>query len=192
MITLRLTRPPSPARTGVWVGVAAITMSFAAYTSALIVRQGGAPDWRHITLPRILYLNTLVLLASSATLERGRSLLARDWQSHFPAASRGQRWLRLTLGLGGLFLAGQVVAWRQLAGQGLYLSTSPSSGFFYVLTSLHGLHLLGGITALVYALRRVRMPPPLAAAGVLDATALYWHFMDVLWLYLMLLLVLQF
>ena len=192
MVTLRLSRPPSPARTGVWVGIAAIAMSFAAYTSALIVRQGGAPDWRHITLPRILYLNTLVLLASSATLERGRRLITRAWESRFPASPSGQAWLRLTLGLGVLFLGGQVVAWRELVGQGLYLSTSPSSGFFYVLTSLHGLHLLGGITALIYTLRRVRMPPPLLASGALDATVLYWHFMDVLWLYLMLLLVLRF
>jgi cytochrome c oxidase subunit 3 len=192
MVTLRLSRPPSPARTGVWVGIAAIAMSFAAYTSALIVRQGGAPDWRHIALPRILYLNTLVLLASSATLERGRRLITRAGHSRFPASPSGQAWLRLTLGLGVLFLGGQVVAWRELVGQGLYLSTSPTSGFFYVLTSLHGLHLLGGITALIYTLSRVRLPPPLPSSGMLDATVLYWHFMDVLWVYLMLLLILRF
>jgi cytochrome c oxidase subunit 3 len=192
MATLRLTRPPSPARTGVWIGIAAITMSFAAYTSAFIVRQGGATDWQHIALPPILYLNTLVLLASSATLRHGRRLMELDAQWRVPAASRGVTWLRLTLGLGLLFLAGQIVAWRQLAAEGLYLSTSPSSGFFYVLTALHGLHLLGGIIALVYALRRVRVSRPLPPTGVLDATAVYWHFMDALWVYLLLLLVLGF
>jgi cytochrome c oxidase subunit 3 len=192
MVTLRLTPPPSPARTGVWVGIAAITMSFAAYTSAFVVRQGGATDWQHLNLPPILYLNTLVLLASSATLQRGRRLMEPDAQRRTPASSRGVTWLRLTLGLGLLFLAGQIVAWRQLAAEGLYLSTSPSSGFFYVLTALHGLHLLGGITALVYALRRLRVPAPVPPTGVLDATAVYWHFMDVLWVYLLLLLGLGF
>jgi cytochrome c oxidase subunit III len=192
MATLRLTRPPSPARTGVWLGIAAIMMSFAAYTSAFIVRQGGATDWQHITLPPMLYLNTLVLLASSATVERGRRLMEADAHWRTPAGSRGVTWLRLTLGLGLLFLAGQIVAWRQLAAEGLYLSTSPTSGFFYVLTALHGLHLLGGITALAYALRRLRAPITVPPTGVLDATAIYWHFMDGLWVYLLLLLGLGF
>src|SRR5579863_8913142 len=60
---------PAPAKTGIWVILAAITMTFAAFTSALVVRQGAALDWRHLTLPRILYFNTLALLASSMTLE---------------------------------------------------------------------------------------------------------------------------
>jgi cytochrome c oxidase subunit 3 len=192
MATLRLARPPSPARTRVWVGIAAIMMSFAAYTSAFVVRQGGATDWLHISLPPVLYLNTVVLLASSAALARGRRLMEADAQWRTPATSRGVTWLWLTIGLGVLFLAGQIVAWRQLVADGLYLSTSPTSGFFYVLTGLHGLHLLGGIAALVYALHRVRVPTPAPATGVLDATAVYWHFMDALWVYLLLLLVLWF
>lgn len=167
-------------------------MSFAAYTSAFVVRRGGSPDWQHLSLPPILYLNTLLLLASSATLERGRRLMAGDAPWRTPATSRGPGWLTLTLGLGLLFLAGQVIAWRQLAADGLYLRTGPSSGFFYVLTAVHGIHLLGGIAALVYALRRVRIPAALPPSGVLDATALYWHFMDVLWLYLLALLILTF
>ena len=67
---------PPPASTGIWVGLAAITMTFAAFTSALVVRQGGAPDWRHITLPSVLYLNTLVIIASSFTLEMSRRRVA--------------------------------------------------------------------------------------------------------------------
>src|SRR5271157_2017976 len=63
---------PPPASTGIWVVLASITMSFAAFTSALIVRQGGAADWHHLTLPPILYLNTLVLFASSFALEKAR------------------------------------------------------------------------------------------------------------------------
>ena len=95
----------------------------------------------------------------------------------------------VTLALGLLFVTGQVVAWRQLAAQGLFLATAPSSAFFYVLTALHGLHVLGGLGGLVYVLHRVRGttgPLPLAALG---AATLYWHFMGGLWLYLLVILV---
>ena len=90
-----------------------------------------------------------------------------------------------------MFVFGQVLAWRNLAGQGLFLATSPSSAFFYVLTALHGIHLLGGVAALAYVLRRARTAPAGSVVGALDAAALYWHFMAVLWLYLLLLLTLQ-
>jgi cytochrome c oxidase subunit III len=175
METLRM--PASTARTGVWIGIGAIAMSFAAYTSALMVRQDGAPDWQHLRLPPVLYLNTAVLLASSLTLALARR--------------RGVPWVGLTLGLGLLFLGGQVFAWKQLAAQGLYLASNPASSFFYVFTVLHALHLVGGIVALGYIMRRMRAAgdgPPLGALG---AVSLYWHFMGVLWLYLLLVLALR-
>jgi cytochrome c oxidase subunit 3 len=181
--TLKLTRPSSPARTGVWVGIAAITMSFAAYTSALVVRQGATPDWQHFKLPLILYPNTLILLASSWTLQRGRRAIS---------TSQGRTWLLLTLVLGLLFVGGQVIAWRELAAQGLFLNTNPSSSFFYVFTALHALHLLGGVTALGYVLALLYASGARPTLGALDATSLYWHFMDVLWLYLLVVLALWF
>jgi cytochrome c oxidase subunit III len=176
----------------VWIGIAAITMSFAAYTSALIVRQGATPDWQHFKLPPILYLNTLLLLASSGTLERGRKLILKEALWRTASASQAPAWLLLTLVLGLLFIAGQVFAWRDLAAQGLFLATNPSSAFFYVFTGLHALHLLGGVTALGYVLVRLRVSPAWPPMGALDATALYWHFMDVLWLYLLVVLALWF
>ena len=103
--------------------------------------------------------------------------------------AEGTRWLSITLALGLLFVVGQVLAWRSLAAQGLFLSTSPSSAFFYVFTALHGTHLLGGVVALAVVLGRATRAQ--AVAGALDAAALYWHFMAVLWLYLLLLLTLQ-
>ncbi|MEO8636646.1 MAG: cytochrome c oxidase subunit 3 [Gemmatimonadales bacterium] len=172
MATLKLT---SPARTGVWIGIATITMSFTAYTSAMVVRQGSGADWQHVALPRILYVNTLLLLLSSGTLEAGRRRLSVAW-------------LSITMALGLLFIAGQVLAWRELASLGVYLATNPASDFFYIFTALHGLHLLGGIVALGYVMVRLRVSrggPPLAA---LSAASLYWHFMAVLWLYLLLVL----
>ena len=179
MTSLRVTAPASPARTGVWIGIATITMSFTAYTSALVVRQGSGGDWQHFQLPPILYLNTLLLVASSATLEAGRRRTAVAG------------WLRLTLGLGLLFIVGQVLAWRDLAAQGLYLATNPSSAFFYVFTALHALHLLGGVVALGYVLARLRRAAGAVPVQALGAAALYWHFMTVLWLYLLLVLALR-
>ncbi|HTH65662.1 MAG TPA: cytochrome c oxidase subunit 3 [Gemmatimonadales bacterium] len=179
---------PAPARTGVWVGVLAISMTFAAITSAMVARAGATPDWQPFRLPVILYVNTVLLMLSSGTLESARSRLAQPE----PRAIGGTaaQWLLLTLGLGLLFIAGQLLAWRALARQGLFLSTAPSSAFFYLFTALHGLHLLGGVAALAYALRRVRMLGA-AAGDTLGAAALYWHFMTCLWVCLLLLLTIR-
>jgi len=161
-----------------WIAIAAISMTFAALTSAMVVRGSAAPDWRHFRLPPILYFNAAVLLASSAVLDAGRRRMAGYL-------------VRVTLGLGLLFVAGQVLAWRQLAAQGLFLATSPSSAFFYVFTALHGLHVLGGLGGLAYALRRLgRLAGP-GSVATLGAVALYWHFMDVLWLYVLVLLAIR-
>lgn len=189
--------PPSTARTGVWVGIAAITMSFAAYSSAMVIRQGPIPAWQHFTLPPILYLNTFVLAISSVTLELARrriggpfDRLGRIDLSQADAMRGRMRWLYVTLALGLAFLAGQYLAWTQLAAQGVFLSTSPSSSFFYVLTAVHALHLLGGLGALTYALRSLREDDGPRPVNVLGAAALYWHFMAVLWIYLFVILAL--
>jgi cytochrome c oxidase subunit III len=179
-------RPPEPAKTGIWVALAAITMSFAALTSALVVRQGAAIDWRHITLPPILYLNTLVLLASSVTLELARRRLtgyARGLESHI---SEPMRWLVITLSLGLLFVVGQYVAWLRLNAEGLYLATNPNSSFFYVFTGVHALHVLGGLCGLVYVITKLKRS--ILRRSTFVAASQYWHFMDILWLYLLLVL----
>ncbi len=187
----------SPARTGVWIGVAASAMIFAALTSALMVRKGAAADWRHIALPPILYFNTVILVASSATAALARRRLLATWivaadsRPGTVPAGTGLTWLYVTLGLGVLFVAGQLAAWRELAAQGVFLASNPSSSFFYVFTALHGLHLVGGVIALGYLIWRVRTAgddPPEQALG---AATLYWHFLDVLWLYLLLVLILR-
>lgn len=188
----RNTRPPNVAlserpersETGVWIGIFAIVMTFAALTSAMIVREGVALDWRHFQLPKILYLDTLILLASSWTLETAIAK-AKEGDEHFPA---GMNWLYLTLALGGIFVMGQVYAWRVLAGQGLYLATNPSSSFFYVFTAAHALHLIGGILGLAYLVYKLSRTKSAARTTGIRATCLYWHFMDGLWLYLFVLL----
>jgi cytochrome c oxidase subunit 3 len=177
---------PPPASTGIWVVLASITMSFAAFTSALIVRQGGANDWKHLTLPPILYLNTLVLIASSITLERARRQVGAYMKGPRDQAAPPSRWLYVTLALGFLFVAGQYIAWLQLRAQGLFLATNPNSSFFYVLTGIHALHVSGGLGGLARVIRKLNNST--LRKSTLDATSHYWHFMDALWVYLLLLL----
>ena len=177
---------PPPASTGIWVGIAAIAMTFAALTSALIVRRGGAADWRHFTIPSILYFNTILLIASSVTLEISRRRVADFMSNAEPKLTNPVRWLHLTLGLGFLFVIGQYIAWRQLSAQGVYLASNPNSSFFYVLTAAHALHVLGGLGGLIRVIRKFGNFS--LRRSTLDATSRYWHFMDVLWIYLLLLM----
>jgi cytochrome c oxidase subunit 3 len=177
---------PPPASTGMWVIFYAITMTFAALTSAMIVRKGASLDWRSFTLPSILYLDTALLLGSSVTLEIARRRVARFMGGIVIPGESPARWLYITLGLGLLFVTGQYVAWAQLRQEGLYLATNPSSSFFYLLTVAHALHILGGIIGLGYVIRKLDKSE--LRRSTLDAASRYWHFVDVLWVYLLLLL----
>jgi len=181
-----LDHSPPPASTAIWVVLFAVTMMFAAFTSALIVRKGSSLDWRSFTLPSILYFNTLLLLASSVTLEISRRRIATFMGGLRSQVESPARWLYITLFLGLLFVAGQYVAWSQLSAQGLYLATNPSCSFFYVLTATHALHVLGGLGGLVRVIRK--LGKSVLRRSTLDATSYYWHFMGVLWLYLLFLL----
>ncbi len=173
-------------RSGIWVGIFAITMSFMAFSSALFVREGSL-DWGHLVLPPILYLNTLVLLASSGTFELSRRRLEAHPGNRVGSSGAGIVWLLATLGLGAAFCAGQYIAWQNLRQQGIYLATNPNSSFFYVLTFIHVLHVTAGLLALVYVLGRLLLGGRLARRSFFENTAIYWHFMGVLWVYLLLL-----
>lgn len=177
---------PPASSSAIWVLIAAIIMTFAALSSALIVRQGSAADWQHLSLPRILYLNTLVLFASSFTLEIARRRFKSLKSAVTQELARIRLWLYVTLGLGFLFLAGQWAAWTLLRSQGLYLATNPNSSFFYVLTVAHALHILGGLAGLTYVVHKLARQT--LRKHTLDAAARYWHFVDLLWIYLLCLL----
>ena len=177
---------PPASSTAIWVVLFAIMMMFAAFTSALVVRKGGAPDWRSFTLPSILYFNTVLLLASSATLELSRRRIATFMGGLNSQVKNPARWLYITLLLGLFFVAGQYVAWRQLRSEGIYLATNPSSSFFYLLTVVHAIHVLGGLTGLTYVIRKLSKSTLRRSQMV--AAARYWHFMGILWVYLLLLL----
>jgi cytochrome c oxidase subunit 3 len=178
-----LPRIPSRAYfTAVQLSLAGIIMFFMALTSSFLVRKGLGDDWVSFELPRILWFNTLVLIASGVTIQIAKSQLRKGLTDSFG------RWWGITIALGLLFLGGQLIAWRELAAQGVFMITNPSSSFFYLLTALHGLHLLGGIVALGYVAvrdwRRSRITKPIAASLV----SIYWHFMDGLWIFLLALL----
>ena len=172
--------------TGIWIGIAAITMTFAAFTSAMLVRQGSANDWRHFAFPVILYFNTVVLAASSVTLQMAKRRFSRlDYEGHGEARSTVTA-LYGTLALGCTFVFGQYAAWQQLRSEQLYLSSAPSSSFFYVFTALHALHVLGGLLGLAYVIGKLHRG--VLKANTLAAASQYWHFMGLLWLYLLILL----
>ncbi|MEJ2008818.1 MAG: heme-copper oxidase subunit III [Acidobacteriota bacterium] len=181
--------PPTPLgayRIGMWVALVSISMLFLALTSAMMVRAMGSTDWVHTAVPPILYFNTFVLILSSFTFEVSRRSLMKEESRAFV------RWLYLTTALGITFVAGQLIAWRELAAQGLYIGTNPSSSFFYVLTAAHGIHILGGILALLYLVIRTRKIILIPRKRIaVEVTALYWHFMDGLWIYLLILLMVK-
>ena len=174
-------------RIGMWVAMASILMLFTALSSAYIVRAASSSDWQPLAMPRILLLSTALILISSGTLETARRKLKNAVGNTY------KPWLLLTSILGLGFLGSQLLAWRQLVRQGVYVASNPHSSFFYLLTAAHGVHLLGGLAALAYLLIRSRAPQEnqLAATQAqarADAVALYWHFMDFLWIYLFVLL----
>jgi cytochrome c oxidase subunit 3 len=178
--------PPASARrvsfTGLYVLLAASTMVFAALTSALVVRRGLSDDWASMAKPQILWVNTAVLLASSLALEMARRALKAGVRGRF------NTWWSIGTALGLLFLGGQFLAWQQLKNAGVFISSNPSSSFFYVLTASHAFHLLGGVIALIYVDVQAllfRLGP--AKRTAVDISAVFWHFLDGLWLYLMLL-----
>jgi cytochrome c oxidase subunit 3 len=169
--------------TGMTVGLGGILMFFMALVSAYIVRKGiPNADWRPLTVPRILWLNTAILIASSFALVRARRCFRASDEQGF------RHWWGLTTVLGVFFLIGQLIAWRQLAAAGLFLSTNPSSSFFYVFTAAHGLHLLGGVLALSSIM--FRPTHRLTRSTATEVASMYWHFMDGLWVFLFLLFLL--
>lgn len=174
---------PSPKRyyTGMALAIVSILMFFMALASAFLARRGNG-NWVPVHIPVILWINTAVLLASSATLELARHRLSQGRVSVYKSL-----WLVTTV-LGVAFLIGQVAAWRLLASQGIYLASNPASSFFYIITGAHALHLFGGVAALLYVAKRNFDQAQVSRTVAAEVTSYYWHFMDALWLFLLVLL----
>ena len=196
------------ARLGMAVLLAPISMLFVSFTSAYVVRQGlptldeksgqYVRDWTSVNLPvSLLLVNTLLLVVSTFTMEMARRQMARRTVLNpvqgIPGVSIGNEkrfpWLSATVVLGFGFLVGQWTAWRELASQGVYLATTPSSSFIYLMTASHAVHLFGGIVALLTALVMSLRHGSLERQYItVDAASWYWHFMALLWIYVFALL----
>jgi len=166
--------------TGMALLLGGVLMFFMAFVSAFVVRKGlSGGDWQPIELPRALWLGTAALVASSFTVFQSRRRLAVHDQAGF------RRWWIATAVLGVVFFASEAVAWTKLARAGVTIDASASASFLYVFAGAHAVHLLGGIAALFVVLfmssRRVTRD---TASQVVS---LYWQFMNVLWVFLLLL-----
>jgi cytochrome c oxidase subunit 3 len=165
------------------IAVLFITVGFAYFE-----RSRSAVNWQHIQIPHLLWLSTALILASGWALETARGALERNSNGSYV------RWLEITVAIGLAFLGSQLFAMRELMAQGLYLRHNPHSSLFYVVTGAHGLHLLGGIAALCYLLLRASLRPELIRTdhrrqrSRTAVSALYWHFLTILWLGLFLFL----
>jgi cytochrome c oxidase subunit 3 len=168
-------------RFGLWLFLGTVTMLFIGFTSAYILRRA-ALDWRPLAAPPVLWLSTSALFLSSMALE-----LARRRHAAFDLAG-ALRWFGATGLLGVLFVAGQVAAWRALSAAGVFLSSHPHSSFFYLLTGVHVVHVTAGLVWYAAALGALRRRAAAPGSDPLRLFATYWHFLAVLWGYLLFLL----
>jgi cytochrome c oxidase subunit 3 len=188
--------------------LSSVVMIFVSLTTAYVVRKAGpvwdparndyVSNWVPTTLPvETLLVNTFILLLSSLTLEIARRRAAEDVVlapiARIPgirvAANRCLLWLWVTILLGLMFLGGQYLAWHQLGLSQVNVESNVSRSFFFILTGVHAVHLMGGLLALIYAgITSWMHRPPETRRIVIDVTAWYWHFMGVLWIYVFALL----
>ena len=178
-------RREETAQLGLWIFLATVTMLFAAFTSAYLVRQGG-DDWSRVELPRILWVSTLILAASSVAVERAR--LSAD-QRRWTEASAA---MAIALTLGVAFLAAQATAWRSLMAAGVYLPATPHSSFFYMMTGVHALHVVAALLVLLWGAIRTwdgtgRRDLP-RWRQVMSRCRTFWHFLLGVWIYLFVIL----
>lgn len=176
-----------PKKLALWVALVSLVMMFTALTSAYVVRRA-AGNWLEFDIPSIFYINTLVIIASSITLHAAYIAFKREATLAFKAL------LSTTFVLGITFVALQLVGYDLMAAQGLDIKINPSVSFIYAISGLHALHVIGGIAVLAVALvlafiKGTEQSP--ARSLRLQLTLTYWHFVDILWIYLIVFLSLQ-
>lgn len=175
--------PPSRRyATAIVLAMISIFMFFMAIVAAFIFLRATNHDWVPLRLPGIVWFDTIVLITSSAVIELARRRLS------FGEVQKFQKLWLLATGLGLIFLAGQLIAWRELVQQGLYVASTQASSFFYIFTGLHGLHLFGGICALLFVGIRKFENAHVSRAAAAEVASYLWHFLDGLWIFLLALL----
>ncbi len=165
---------------GMIVLMCASTMTFGALIAAMILRRSLNNDWHSMPVPRMLWWNTAGLVVSSVAFDLARRFLAKNRRVLF-----NWYWSAGSL-LGTLFLIGQVLAWRELYARGYFLAGGLATAFFYVITWTHALHVVGAIAAVYYVeFRALRFELGPSRRTMVAVSALFWHFLDVMWLCIM-------
>ncbi len=176
-----------PMKLALWVGIVSLIMMFTALTSAYIVRRA-AGNWLEFSIPTIFYVNTLVIVVSSLTLHAAYVAFKRE------ASGAYKILLTISFLLGIAFLVLQYLGWEELAASGVPLRINPSGDFIYAISWLHALHVVGGLAALMVTLvmaYAIRLRRTNARQLRLELVLTYWHFVDALWIYLIVFLSLQ-
>jgi cytochrome c oxidase subunit 3 len=169
--------------------LAFVTVTFAALILIFVLRSRNAFNWTHILLPPLLWVDTLLLIASSVTFSIGHRKLRVNDQLAF------YHWVRYTAVLGLLFLAGQVLVWWQILASGQLVRNNPHSSFFFIFSGMHGVHILAGLAGLGALLYRTHEPASgpkwqMHTRVLANAVAIFWHYLDGLWVVLFALLLL--
>lgn len=179
-------RPRKPSQhiysTAITLAMVSILVFFLGLCTAFVVLKHVSVAWVPLRIPKILLLNTAILLTSSYTLERARKHLSGSDPSRF------QKLWRIATALGVLFLLGQLIAWLQLFASGIYIASDQATSFFYIFTAAHAVHLLGGVAALSYVAFRNFDKAKIPRDTAVQVSSYYWHFMDGLWIFLLALL----
>ena len=181
------TRPLAmhPKKFALWIFIASVLMIFAALTSAYIVRQADG-NWMLFDLPDSFWITSAIILASSVTMHWAY------WSAKKDNLEATKLAISLTSVLGLAFLIGQYIAWGDLVERNVYFVGNPSGSFVYVLSGLHGLHIVGGVVFLFIVLvATFRFKVHSRSLDQIEMCATYWHFLDGLWLYLFVFLLLN-
>ena len=174
-----------PKKFALWLFVVTVVMIFAAMTSAYIVRQSEG-NWLEFDLPQSFWVTSGIILLSSITMHWAYWSAKRDNLKSLRIA------MIATTGLGIAFLVGQYMAWGDLVAMDVYFVGNPGGSFVYVLSGLHAAHLIGGIVFLIITLVSVlRYRVHAKSMDQIEMCATYWHFLDGLWLYLFVFLLLN-
>ncbi len=166
----------------IWFFLGVVTMLFAGFTSAYIIRSS-SDDWKYMQVPKVLRLNSLILIISSVTFELAKKAYKKL------QIRLGGILIFSTLMCGIIFILGQFLIWQKLHKNGIHVSTNPHSSFFYILTGFHILHFLGGIAWLsIIFIKGIKKPFLLSNSNSITNCSTYWHYFTCLWVYLMYLL----
>jgi cytochrome c oxidase subunit 3 len=184
MDTMRIVEEPKkplsmhPKKFAMWLFLSTVVMIFASLTSAYIVRRADG-DWKVFELPSLFLWTSLIIVASSVTMHMSYLNAKKD------ELSKVKSWISVTLMLGLLFLVGQFYAWGQLVASDVYFVGNPSESFVYVLSGLHGLHLISAVIFLLIVWNAARKGT-IGSANLarIEMCVTYWHFLGGLWLYL--------